>query len=196
MVQGHCLCAHLSKKASSSCQNLFLERSGSRLTWSLAPSSPWEQTNLEYCTFVSSALISFRCSKFFTWSKTRLSLPCSKQNTCCNKNILRPWGWGITSMVSMLHANTSSPYVYWRKRTNQWAHLEPYHRNPDTLERMPNRIVLSNSTARKCAPKQYKTMRIWESFNHQGTKMSLLSDELWLITSPKDLHGNKAQNKK
>ena len=28
------------QKGSSSCQNLFLERCGSRLTWSIAPSSP------------------------------------------------------------------------------------------------------------------------------------------------------------
>ena len=28
-----------------------------------------------------------------------------------------------------------------------------------------------------------KTTRTWESFNNQGTKMSLLSDELWLIAN-------------
>ena len=29
----------------------------------------------------------------------------------------------------------------------------------------------------------YKTTRTWESFNNQGMKMILLSDELWLIAN-------------
>ena len=53
-----------------------------------------------------------------------------------------------------LHASTSSPVVYRRKRPNQWAHLELCHRNPDILERMLKRIALSSSTAGKCTPIQ------------------------------------------
>ena len=37
---------------------------------------------------------------------------------------------------------------------NNYAHLEQCHRNPDVLERVPNRIMLSNSTMRMCAPMQ------------------------------------------
>ena len=29
----------------------------------------------------------------------------------------------------------------------------------------------------------YQTTRTWENFNHQGTKMILLSDELWSIAN-------------
>ena len=53
-----------------------------------------------------------------------------------------------------LHANTSSPGVYWRKRLNQQAHLALCHRNPDILERVLNWTTLSNSMAEKCAPMQ------------------------------------------
>ena len=56
--------------------------------------------------------------------------------------------------VSTLHANNSSPEVYWRKRPNWWAYLELCHSNPDILERVLNQILLSNSTAGKCEPMQ------------------------------------------
>ena len=67
--------------------------------------------------------------------------------------------WGIAKVMQVrlvlrLYANTSSPSIYWRKQLNQQAHLELCHRNPDILERMLNRIALSNSTAGKCAPMQ------------------------------------------
>ena len=44
--------------------------------------------------------------------------------------------------------------LYARERPNQQAHLELYHRNPDTLESVQNQIALSNSTVMKCAPMQ------------------------------------------
>ena len=54
----------------------------------------WKQTNLEHRTLVSSTLISFCRSKFFGWSRIRLSLSCSEQRSCGYKNTLRPWGRG------------------------------------------------------------------------------------------------------
>ena len=45
-----------------------------------------------------------------------------------------------------LHANTSGPGVYLRKRLKQRANLELCHRNPDILARVLNWIVLSKST--------------------------------------------------
>ena len=66
----------------------------------------------------------------------------------------RSWSIVITQLrlVLRLHANTSSPDVYWRKRPSQWVHLELCHRNRDILKRVLNQITLSNSTARKGAP--------------------------------------------
>ena len=68
----------------------------------------------------------------------------------------RSWSIAVTQLrsVSRLHANTSSPDVYCRKRPNRRAHLELCHRNLDILGRVLNQIALSNSTAEKCAPMQ------------------------------------------
>ena len=46
--------------------------------------------------------------------------------------------------MSRLHANTSSPVVYWRKQPKWQAHLELCHRNPETLERVLNWIVYAH----------------------------------------------------
>ena len=56
--------------------------------------------------------------------------------------------------VSRLHADTSSPDIYWRKQLNRQVHLELCHRGPDIQERVLNRIVLSDSIVGKCAPMQ------------------------------------------
>ena len=52
------------------------------------------------------------------------------------------------------HLHTLISDVYWKKRPNQWAHLELCYRNPDILERLLNWIALSNSTLGKFAPMQ------------------------------------------
>ena len=94
-------------------------------------------------------------------------------------------------LVSRLHANTSSPDLYCRKRPNWHAYLELCLRNPDI--QMLNQMALINSTTGKCEQviKQvlkthasYNTTRTsWENINNWGTKMILLSDELWLIAN-------------
>ena len=87
-------------------------------------------------------------------------LPQLSPKSChnCTKWFRERCNWSIAvtqlMLVSRLHANTSSPNKYRRKRPNWQAHLELCHRNPDILERMLNRIALSNSTAGKCAPMQ------------------------------------------
>ena len=67
-------------------------------------------------------------------------------------------GWSIVvaqlRSVLRLHANTLIPDIYRRYRLNWQVHLELCHRNPDILERVLNRIAISNSTAGKCAPMQ------------------------------------------
>ena len=69
--------------------------------------------------------------------------------------------------------------------TKPVVHLELCHRNSDTMEKVLNRVELFNSNVGKCALMQVnqvsKTTITWESFHNQGTKVSLLSDELWLI---------------
>ena len=98
----------------------------------------------------------------------------------------RIWSIVITllGLVLKLHAETSSSYVYWRKRPNRLTHLELSHKNPDTLEMVLIRIPLSNSTVEKCAPMQVvKKKRMRESFRNQITQMSFLSGELWLIAN-------------
>ena len=68
----------------------------------------------------------------------------------------RNWSVVVTELmlVSRPHANTSNPDVYWRKQPNRQNRLELCHRNPNILERMLNRIALSNSAVGKCASMQ------------------------------------------
>ena len=40
----------------------------------------------------------------------------------------------------------------------------------------------------------YTTNRTWENFNNQGTKMILLSDELWLIANNSTSFGNRSKS--
>ena len=63
-----------------------------------------------------------------------------------------------------LHAYTSIPDVYQRKRPNWQAHLELCLRNHDILERLLNQIALSNSTAGKCA-----SIQVIKQPEHGGT---------------------------
>ena len=68
----------------------------------------------------------------------------------------RSWSIAVTQLtsVSRLHGNTSTPDVYRKKLPSWQTLLELSHRNLDLLERVLNRIALSNSTAGKCAPTQ------------------------------------------
>ena len=79
------------------------------------------------------------CGNFTEWFKER-----------CSWSIEVTW----LRLVLRLHANTSSPDVYWRKQPNWQAHLELCHRNPDILKRVLNWTTLSNSIAGKSAPMQ------------------------------------------
>ena len=72
--------------------------------------------------------------------------------------------------MSRLHANTSIPGVYWRKLPNRRAHLESWH------------------------PESYKTNRTWENFNNWGTKMILLSDQVWLIANNAQRFANSSKS--
>ena len=79
------------------------------------------------------------CGNFTEWFKER-----------CSWSIEVTW----LRLVLRLHANTSSPDVYWRKQPNWRAHMELCHRNPDILKRVLNWTTLSNSIAGKSAPMQ------------------------------------------
>ena len=43
--------------------------------------------------------------------------------------------------------------------------------------------VIQLNCGEVCTHVNYKTTRTWEDFNNQGTKIILLSDELWLISN-------------
>ena len=81
------------------------------------------------------------------------------------------------------------------KDQNQRAHLELYHRNPDILERALNWTVLSICGEVRIHA-SYKTTKTWENVNNQGTKMILLSVELWSIANNSKNFENKSNNKK
>ena len=56
---------------------------------------------------------------------------------------------------------------------------EPWHPGKDAK---PDRVIqLNYGEVRTYA--SYKATRTWENFNNQGTKMILLSDELWSIAN-------------
>ena len=74
------------------------------------------------------------------------------------------------------------PDVYWQIQSNRRAHLELCHRNPDTLKNAryidkSDRVTQLNYVE-KCIHASYKTARKWGTFEHRGTKLFLLSDEL------------------
>ena len=56
---------------------------------------------------------------------------------------------------------------------------EPWHPGKGAK---PDRVIQLNS-GEVCTRASYKTTRTWENFNNWGTKMILLSDELWLIAN-------------
>ena len=65
---------------------------------------------------------------------------------------------------------------------------EPWHSGKDAK---PDRVIQLNCGS---APIQVKATRTWENFNNRGTKMILLSDELWSIAnnSKSFANGSKA----
>ena len=111
-----------------------------RILLEIQPRGPWVQDYLfENTTKKLLHLSPKSCRNFTQWFREG-----------------RSWSIAVTQLrsVSRLHANTSSPDVYCRKRPNRRAHLELCHRNLDILGRVLNQIALSNSTAEKCAPMQ------------------------------------------
>ena len=83
-----------------------------------------------------------------------------------------------------LHDYTSIPNVYWRKWPNWQAHLELCHKNPDILNRVLNRISFIQLNCREVRTHaSHKTTRTWRNFSNRGTKIILLSDELWLTAN-------------
>ena len=56
---------------------------------------------------------------------------------------------------------------------------EPWHPGKDAK---PDRVIQVNS-GKVLTHASYKATRIWENFNNRGTKMILLSDEVWSIAN-------------
>ena len=83
----------------------------------------------------------------------------------------------ITNLKSV-YAKTSSPDIYWRKRTDPFGAmtLEPWHPGVGTK---PDCVIHLNCGDVRIHA-NCKTTRTWER-PKQGTKVSLLFDELWLI---------------
>ena len=96
------------------------------------------------------------------------------------------WNWCyILTLHATSYTHTTSyiPAMFWRIQSNRQVHLELFHRNPDTLRRArhtakPDHLIQVNywevHTHASCG-----TASIWQSFKHWGTKLFLLSDELW-----------------
>ena len=86
----------------------------------------------------------------------------------------------------MLHANTSSPDVYWRIPNANWrAHLEQCHRNPDTLkgpDTMLNQSRYPPHYGKVSTSASWKTARTVECFDHREKYFSPWNkDELSLV---------------
>ena len=85
----------------------------------------------------------------------------------------------------MLHANTSSPDVYWRiPNANWWAHLEQCHMKPDTLQgpdTMLNQSRYPPHYEEVRTSASWKTAKTVESFDHREKYFSLHKDKLSLV---------------
>ena len=53
--------------------------------------------------------------------------------------------------------------------------------------------VIQLNCGEVCTHANYKTTRTWEDFNNQGTKIILLSDELWLISNNSKSFANRSK---
>ena len=88
----------------------------------------------------------------------------------------------VTYLVSILHTNSSIPGVYWQIQSNRRVHLELCHKNPDTPEKAryiaKSDCVIQLNHREVWIHASCETARTWEIFEHQGTKLFLLSDEL------------------
>ena len=87
-------------------------------------------------------------------------------------------------LVPRLDAYTLITDVYWKKRQNWWAQLPQEPQEPWLPEKgaKSDRVIRLNCRELRTHA-SYKITRTWENFNNRGTKMILLSDELWLIAN-------------
>ena len=106
------------------------------------------------------------------------------------------WSIAVTQLSSVLrlHSNTSDLMLL--KATTEPAGpfgtmpYEPWHSEKGAK---PDCIIQLNC-GEVCTHASYKTTRTWENFNNQGTKMILLSDELWLITNNSKSFANRSKS--
>ena len=108
----------------------------------------WDLKNL--CILPENSAERLRPSRDCCWGyisifeNTPQKMPHLSLKSCCNFTYWfkegRNWRIAVTQLRSMLrlHANTSSPGVYWRQKPNWPAHLELCQRNPGILERVLN----------------------------------------------------------
>ena len=75
--------------------------------------------------------------------------------------------WGIMKEMTKL----AGPF--WTMPQEPW-----HHGKGDKLDH-----IIQLNLGEMCTHGSYKTTRTWENFNIWGTKMILLSDELWLIAN-------------
>ena len=94
-----------------------------------------------------------------------------------------------------LHANTSSPDVYWRRWPNRQTHLELCHRNPwHPGKDAKLHHVIQLNCGEVCIHASYKATRTWENFNNWGSKRILLSDKLWSIANNSKSFENRSKS--
>ena len=66
---------------------------------------------------------------------------------------------------------------------------EPWHPGKDAK---PDYVIQLNC-GEVCTHASYEATRTWENFNNQGTKMILLSEELWSIANNSNSFANESK---
>ena len=91
-----------------------------------------------------------------------------------------------------LHANTLSLVVYWRKRLNWWAHLELCHLT--SCLRYETRPHYPTQLGGSVHPCKLKKQPKHGGTSTTGTKMTLISDKLWLIANNSKSFANRSKS--
>ena len=106
------------------------------------------------------------------------------------------WSIVVTQwrLVLRLHANTLTPDIYWR----EWPTMDPFGTIPQEpwhpeKGAKPDYIIQHN-WKEICLHASYKTTRTCKNFNNRGTKMILLSNELWLIANNSKSFVNRSKS--
>ena len=94
--------------------------------------------------------------------------------------------------VSKLHTHFN-PWQILKITTESVVPFGSMSQGPDAKDAKPDRVIQLNC-GDVCTPESYKTIRAWENFNNQGTKIMFLSDELWLTANNSKSFANVSES--